>query len=191
MQKLAIIIGAIALLAGVAAAGTFASLGSGDTQPTISTEPLPATTRVDDARRDDRRADRRNDRREDRAREARGRENEAGEDVRGPCDEAEHANDPRCAGTPPAGGAPVDDDDDVVGDDDDVTVPEPAPTPRVDNSGPGSMNSGPGSVNSGRDDDGDEVELEDHSGPGHGGDDDSGDDHGGGSNSGPGGGDDD
>jgi hypothetical protein len=109
MQKLAIIIGAIALLAGVAAAGTFASLGSGDTQPTISTEPLPAATRADDARREDRRADRRSDRREDRAREARGRENEAGEDVqrreaepnedlRGPCDEAEHANDPRCTG---------------------------------------------------------------------------------------------
>ena len=116
---------------------------------------------------------------------------EAGEDISGPCDEAEHANDPRCAGTPPTGGAPVDDDDDVVGDDDDVTVPEPAPTPRVDNSGPGSMNSGPGSMNSGRDDDdGDEVELEDHSGPGHGGDDDSDDDDDG-SNSGPGGGDDD
>ncbi len=27
---------------------------------------------------------------------------EAGEDISGPCDEAEHANDPRCAGTPPA-----------------------------------------------------------------------------------------
>jgi hypothetical protein len=123
-------------------------------------------------------------------------EREAGEDVRGPCDEAEHANDPRCNGTttPPADDDAADDDgvNDV---DDDDQVPAPAPAPRVDNSGPGSMNSGPGSVNSGRDhaedDDGDEVELEDHSGPGHGGDDDGGDDHGGGSNSGPGGGDDD
>jgi hypothetical protein len=120
MQKLAIIIGAIALLAGVAAAGTFASLGSGDTQPTISTEPLPATTRTDDVRREDRRADRRNDRREDRAREARGRDNEAGEDVqgreaepnedvRGPCDEAEHANDPRCIGAAAPAPRAVDD----------------------------------------------------------------------------------
>ena len=38
--------------------------------------------------------------------ETRGRDNrEAGEDVRGPCDEAEHANDPRCTG-----GAAGDDD---------------------------------------------------------------------------------
>ena len=123
-------------------------------------------------------------------------EREAGEDISGPCDEAEHANDPRCAGTttPPAGDDVADDDGaDDVGDDD--QVPAPAPAPRVDNSGPGSMNSGPGSVNSGRDhaedDDAGEVEIEDHSGPGHGGDDDSGDDHGGGDNSGPGGGDDD
>ena len=124
-------------------------------------------------------------------------EREAGEDISGPCDEAEHANDPRCAGTttPPAGDDVADDDGaDEVGDDD-GQVPAPAPAPRVDNSGPGSMNSGPGSVNSGRDhaedDDAGEVEIEDHSGPGHGGDDDSGDDHGGGDNSGPGGGDDD
>jgi hypothetical protein len=33
-----------------------------------------------------------------REQELRGRENEAGEDISGPCDEAEHANDPRCAG---------------------------------------------------------------------------------------------
>jgi hypothetical protein len=65
------------LLAGVAAAGTFASLGSGsDDNPTISAEPLSATTtRQADVRREDRR--------QDRAAEARGRENEPGEDVRG------------------------------------------------------------------------------------------------------------
>jgi hypothetical protein len=67
---------------------------------------------------------------------------QGGVDISGPCDEAEHANDPRCTG---------------------------APSTRVDNSGPGSQNSGPGSVNSGRDDDdGDD----DHSGHGGGGDDD-------------------
>jgi hypothetical protein len=110
------------------------------------------------------------------------------EDVRGPCDEAEHANDPRCTGqaTPPA--------DDNPGQDDDAA--------RVDNSGPGSLNSGPGSVHSGRDDRADddrrgEVEVgDDHGGQGevepgddHGGrgEVEVGDDHGG--NSGPGGGD--
>ena len=74
---------------------------------------------------------------------------EPGEDVSGPCDEAEHANDPRCTG---------------AGDD------------RDDNSGPGNGhdddrddNSGPGN---GHDDDDD-----DSSGPGNG--DDDGDDHGG------------
>jgi hypothetical protein len=50
---------------------------------------------------------------------------EAGEDISGPCDDAEHANDPRCTG---------------------VAAP---PASRVDNSGPGSMNSGPSPVNSG------------------------------------------
>ena len=40
-----------------------------------------------------------------------------GEDVRGPCDEAEHANDPRCAPAATSGGEVGDDD---VRDDDDV-----------------------------------------------------------------------
>jgi hypothetical protein len=46
--------------------------------------------------------------------EARGRANEPGEDLRGPCDEAEHANDPRCVGAGAAGTTTVtarDDDD--------------------------------------------------------------------------------
>jgi hypothetical protein len=72
-----------------------------------------------------------------------------GVDISGPCDEAEHANDPRCTGAIP------------VGDDD-----------RVDNSGPGSLNSGPGSVNSGHDDDGDD-DNSGHGSSGSGGDDDS------------------
>ena len=75
-------------------------------------------------------------------------------DISGPCDEAEHANDPRCTG---------------------------APSDRVDNSGPGSVNSGrdddvdddhgdedhSGPGRGGDDDGGD-----DHSGHGGGGDDD-------------------
>jgi hypothetical protein len=73
-------------------------------------------------------------------------------DVSGPCDEAEHANDPRCTG---AGGA----DDDI------------------DNSGPGSHNSGPGNAHDDDDDrDDDSGQGSSHSGSGHGGDDHGGDD---------------
>src|SRR5215210_148202 len=116
---------------------------------------------------------------------------EQNEDVSGPCDEAEHANDPRCTGqsTAPQG-------DDNPGDDDGG---------RVGNSGPGSQNSGPGSVNSGRDDSGHDV-GDDHGGRGEveagddrGGEIEAGDDRGGhgeveagddrGGNSGSGGGD--
>jgi len=71
------------------------------------------------------------------------------EDVSGPCDEAEHANDPRCAAGAPAG---------PVGED------------VVDNSGPGSVNSGPGSTSSGPSDEADDHGGESgHSGPGGGG----------------------
>jgi hypothetical protein len=117
-------------------------------------------------RREDRRADRREDRREDRrADHLEDRRNgvpEAGEDISGPCDEAEHANDPRCTGAAPrteTGDRHVDDDDrggDRIEDHRDGDR-------GGDNSGPGSSSSGPGS---GGDDDGD------HSGPGPGGGDD-------------------
>ena len=78
-------------------------------------------------------------------------------DISGPCDEAEHANDPRCTGA-----APTDSSGPGPGGQDD------------DNSGPGGGdedNSGPGSGD-------DEGEEHDNSGPGNG-DDDSGggDDH--------------
>jgi hypothetical protein len=134
--KLAAIIGGVLLMAGVALAGTLTSLDSTNS-PTVGTTPPPATTTV---RQDDRGQ-------ED---ELRGRENEPNEDVRGPCDEAEHAGDPRCTGAAPPTGA----DDDAVDD-------------RGSNSGPGSDHSG------GHDDPGG---LEDSSG--HGGGDNSG--HGGG-----------
>jgi len=120
MQKLAVIIGGAILLVGVAAAGTFASLASGGDNPTISAKPAPrAMIRLGEIRREDRRADRRANRRADRVAEARGRENEPGDDVRGR--EAE-PNDDRGA--------------------DDTTEVE-------DHSGPGSSNSGPGSDHSG------------------------------------------
>jgi hypothetical protein len=128
MYKIAAIIGGVLLMAGVALAGTVSSLGS-PSSPTIGQTIPTAGTTV---------------RQEDRGREAeaRGRANEAGEDVRGPCDEAEHANDPRCTGAAPA---PAAGDDDLAD----------------DNSGPGSTSSG---RHGGEDDGG-------HSGHGHGGDD--------------------
>ena len=79
MTKAALLISGILLFAGVAAASSLTSLGGSDT-PTLSTPGL-ATSTGDDVRREDRRADR----------------GEA-EDLRGPCDEAEHAHDPRCTG---------------------------------------------------------------------------------------------
>ena len=87
MTKIVAIIGGVLLMAGVALAGTVSSLGSSGDQAIGST--LPAASISTTVRRDDR----------GREREVRGRKAEAGEDLRGPCDEAEHANDPGCAGT--------------------------------------------------------------------------------------------
>jgi hypothetical protein len=137
MYKIAAIIGGVLLMAGVALAGTVSSLGS-PSSPTIGqTIPTATTTTT---------------RQEDRTTEARGRAHEAGEDLRGPCDEAEHAGDPRCTG---AATAPPAADDDAADD------------RGGDNSGPGSSNSGSGD-HSGRDDGEDDGG---HSGHGHGGDD--------------------
>jgi hypothetical protein len=98
MFKLAAIIGGVLLMAGVALAGTMTSLDSTNS-PTVGTTPPPA---ISTAREDDRGQEN----------ELRGRENEPGEDLRGPCDEPEHANDARCAGSP----APLDADDDAADD---------------------------------------------------------------------------
>ena len=89
MTKAALLISGILLFAGVAAASSLTSLGGSDT-PTVDTATLSTST-GDDVRREDRQADQRE-----------------GEDLRGPCDEAEHANDPRCTG---AAGAQARDDD--------------------------------------------------------------------------------
>ena len=150
-------------LFGILAAVVVASQGADDPAGTTGTvtETVERTTTV-----------------EDNPNPVRDDDNAQGEDISGPCDEAEHANDPRCTGTPANPPA-----DDNPGQDDDAA--------RVDNSGPGSLNSGPGSVHSGRDDRADddrrgEVEVgDDHGGRGEV---EVGDDHGG--NSGPGGGDD-
>jgi hypothetical protein len=137
MLKLAAIVGGALLMAGVAFAGTRTLLEqtSGPTLGTTVQPPAVTTT----SRHEN---------------EVRGRENEVGEDLRGPCDEAEHANDPRCTGmaVTPA----HDDNDDLAddrGDDDDRG--------RDDNSGPGERSG---------DEDGDDHSG--HSGAGGGGDDD-------------------
>jgi hypothetical protein len=118
---------------------------------------------------------------------------ETGIDIPGPCDEAEHANDPRCTGAqaprpapapaPPAG---VDipgpcDEAEHASDPRCTGAGVPDEGGRLDNSGPGSANSGPGSVSS--------DDFDDHGGDDLA-DDSSGSGHGGGGNSGPGGGDD-
>ncbi len=99
MTKIAAIIGGVLLMAGVALAGTLTSLDKSNS-PTIKQTPAAQTT---------------TQRQEDRGRELeqRGRENEVGEDLRGPCDEAEHASDPRCTGA----AVPRADDDDDAGED--------------------------------------------------------------------------
>jgi hypothetical protein len=133
---------ALTLILGCALFGIFAAVvvasqgaddpANHDTTTTGTVEQRTTTTEDNPAR----------DRRDDDAKQ--------NEDVSGPCDEAEHANDPRCTGQPTAPQG----DDGAANDD------------RVDNSGPGSQNSGPGSVNSGRDDRG-EAEVGDDRG-GHG-----------------------
>ena len=152
MTKTAVIISAVLLLAGVAAASTFTGLGGSSDRPTLS---VPDSVRTD---------------------------TEPGEDISGPCDEAEHANDPRCAGVAPATTTTVGGDDEAG---EDISGPcdeaEHANDPRCT-----------GVTPQAGDDDGDRHGRNRGSG---GGDDDSGDDHGGdsgrGGNSGHGGGGDD
>jgi hypothetical protein len=111
-------------------------------------------------------------------------------DLRGPCDEAEHANDPRCAGPQQAednnrGGLDDGPNHDVA-DDHGGLRHETQPGDDNSNRGPGSRNSGPGSSHS---DDGPNHDVGDDHG-GHGADDgaghDVGDDHGGSGSSGSG-----
>jgi hypothetical protein len=88
MTKAAIIISAILVFAGVAAAGSLPGLsGGGSNSPTLDTPRLATTTVEDDGH--------------------------VGEDISGPCDEAEHANDPRCTGVAPATTTTVGDDDEA------------------------------------------------------------------------------
>ena len=159
-------------LFGILAAVVVASQGADDpagakpgTTATV-TETVERTTTVEDRLKP-------RERRADDDGEARG------VDISGPCDEAEHANDPRCAGQPtPAPQAPAQGVD-ISGPCDEA---EHANDPRctgggvsghVDNSGPGSMNSGPGNAedrDDGDDDSGHEGDSDgdDDSGRGRG-----------------------
>jgi hypothetical protein len=92
MKKLIVILLGAAIFAVALGAGLM--LGGPDPATASSTTSTPTTERGDD-------------RGGDRPRRARAARREAGEDVRGPCDEAEHRNDPRCTGA-----ATRDDDDD-------------------------------------------------------------------------------
>jgi hypothetical protein len=91
MLKIAAIIGGVLLMAGVALAGTLTSLDSTNS-PAIGTTTLPALS-----------TERQEDHAQENVLEQRGRANEPNEDVSGPCDEPEHAGDPRCTGTQAAG----------------------------------------------------------------------------------------
>jgi hypothetical protein len=107
MFKIAAIIGGVLLLSGVALAGTVTSLGTSGS-PTLSNPPLAASTTVTTATTPGQ---------DDRGREAEehGRANEPNEDLRGPCDEAEHASDPRCTGVVTTGTVTTRVDDDRSG----------------------------------------------------------------------------
>jgi hypothetical protein len=171
------------LLVGLFAAVVYAAVDAGDDSSVATTETSPTTgttettTTDDDGTPDQGRGDRdRGDRRADDA--------PAGVDVSGPCDEAEHANDPRCGGaggttTAPAPGVDISGPCDEAEHANDPRCTGVAPRveddnrhDRLDDHGGDVDNSGPGSFD------------DDHSGSGHGGDDDGG-------NSGHGGGDDD
>jgi hypothetical protein len=181
------------LMVGLFAAVVFAAVEAGDdassTVGTTETSPTTETTETTTTTDDDEPADRgrdRDDRREDSP--------AGGIDISGPCDEAEHANDPRCAGVAvpnqgagaPQGGVDISGPCDEPEHANDPRCTGVAPRVEDDHVRDGDVrhdNSGPGSFD--EDDD-------DHSGSGHGGDDDShggGDDDGG--HSGHGGGDDD
>jgi hypothetical protein len=134
-------------MAGVALAGTVSSLGAADS-PTIG-QKIPVATQT--VRQEDRGIEQEPGDDRGQEAEARGRANEAGEELSGPCDEAEHANDPRCTGAATARAAGDDDIADDRGD---------------DNGGSGSSNSGP-SERSGHGGGGDD----DSGHGGHGGDD--------------------
>ena len=148
------------LLLGLFAAVVFAAVDSGD-DPSSATGTTETTETTETTTTDD-------------TTTAPG--DDAAEDISGPCDEAELANDPRCTGADaPAddNGAPAQTGEDVSGPCDEA---EHADDPRCTGTGGERVdNSGPGSVDSGHDNDDDNSGhggSGDSSGHGGGGDDD-------------------
>jgi hypothetical protein len=119
MTKAAIIISALLVFAGVTAASSLPGLSGGSDTPTLDTPTLRTTTDATTS-------------------------TEAAEDISGPCDEAEHANDPRCTGVAPQGRD--DDDADDVDHGDRNRGPGGGDDDHGDDQG---ENSGPGGGNSG------------------------------------------
>src|SRR5918997_4007388 len=99
MRKLVTLTLAV-LMVGLFAAVVFAAVDAGDdgssTVGTTETSPTTETTETTTTTDDDGTADRGRDRRD--RDDRRDGSPTGGVDIPGPCDEAEHANDPRCAG---------------------------------------------------------------------------------------------
>ena len=155
MTKAAVIISAILLLAGVAAASTFTGIAPSSETPTLSIPDAVTTggtTTNDDTTTGETTTV--------------GTTTQTGPDISGPCDEAEHANDPRCTGI----GVRTDRDDD------DRRGPNRGPG-RGDDRDRHEDNSGPGNARD-RDEDRHDDDnsgsggSDDNSGPGGGGEDD-------------------
>ena len=105
---IALIVAGVAFASGIDGSGDDARRTSSSTTTSTTTGTTTTEDRADDRNRRGHKAKKAKLRRKHAARVRRNRVREAGEDVRGPCDEAEHANDPRCTGA----GARDDDRDD-------------------------------------------------------------------------------
>ena len=149
MIKAAVVISAILMLAGVAAASTFTGVSPSSETPTLSI-PNAASTGGTTTNDDTTTAG-----------------TTTGEDISGPCDEAEHANEPRCTGV---GAAQANRGDDNRHDD--RSGPNRGPGRGDDNDD--DDNSGPGNAHDDDDSSGDDDSLDDSGDDdsGHGGDDD-------------------
>lgn len=118
MTKAAILISAVLLFAGVATAGSLTS-GRGSDTPSIETPTLSTPTGA-----------------------VTQQNQQTTPDISGPCDEAEHASDPRCTGA--AGGQALPGNGDDRRDNSGPGNADDSGHDADDNSGPGSSNSGPG-----------------------------------------------
>ena len=96
----ALVVAGVAFASGIDGSGDDRGLRTSSSTTTTTTGTTTTEDRADDRNRRGHKGNKAKQKRRGRANEARNRNRvrEAGEDVRGPCDEAEHANDPRCTG---------------------------------------------------------------------------------------------